>query len=510
MTYLTTSDARLLGQNRQVKDTSRKSNLRIANLARCGINRYSDWRSGCAVFLLCVAAAIASPAQSFTVLHSFDGTHGGSPRGALVQATDGNFYGSASIGGPTGICSNGCGTLFKITPGGALSTLHDFNGMAGFYPTGALVQTSAGSFYGATAGGGDSGVKCYIFKQSGCGTLFELTPSGSFLSLHSFDGSGGSEPLGLALGNNGNFYGVAEWGGTDDNGTVFETTPSGTFTLLFNFAESGAIPGGLIAATDGNFYGTSEYGGTESAGQVFQVTPSGTVTTLYSFCGGGDCTDGSNPMAGVIQGTDGDLYGTTYVGGASGSGTIYQVTQSGVATLLYTFGSQAFAQIPMVQGTDGNFYGVTLQGGTNDDGMIFEITPDGALTTLYSFCPLSGCADGAYPASPLIQGTDGIFYGSTISGGATGYGVVFSLDVGLGPFVETLPAMGRAGAPVKILGTDLTGATSVTFNGTPATFTVASPSLIRTTVPTGATTGRVRVTTPSGTLTSNVVFRVGP
>jgi len=185
----------------------------------------------------------------------------------------------------------------------------------------------------------------------------------------------------------------------------------------------------------------------------------------------------------------GTCYGTTYVGGASGSGTIYQVTaerRGHITVYLRLTSLRANTDGP---GHGWELYGVTLQGGTNDDGMIFEITPDGALTTLYSFCPLSGCADGAYPASPLIQGTDGnFFYGSTISGGATGYGVVFSLDVGLGPFVETLPAMGRAGAPVKILGTDLTGATSVTFNGTPATFTVASPSLIRTTVPTGATT----------------------
>jgi uncharacterized repeat protein (TIGR03803 family) len=493
MTHLTNSDARIFD-----------------DVARHQISQPSFWKSSCAVFLLWVAAAIASPAQTFTVLHSFDGTHGGSPSGALVQGTDGNFYGPASIGGPTGICSSGCGTLFKITPGGALTTIHDFNGRGGFYPIGALVQTPGGSFYGATAGGGNNGVKCYIFKQSGCGTLFELTSGGSFTSLHSFDNSDGNEPMGLALGNNGNFYGVANSGGTDNNGTVFETTPGGTFTLLFNFALTAAYPWGLTAATNGNFYGTAEYGGTESEGQVFEVTPSGTVTTLYSFCAGGDCTEGAYPLTGLIQGTDGDLYGTTYLGGTSGNGAIYQLTLSGTATSLYSFPSQDFAQIPLAQGTDGNFYGVTLQGGANDDGVIFEITPDGTLTSLYSFCPLSGCPDGAYPSSPLIQGTDGLFYGSTIAGGAIGYGTVFSLDVGLGPFVETLPALGRTGAPVKILGTDLTGATSVSFNGTPATFTVASPSLIRTNVPTGATTGQVQVTTPSGTLNSNVVFRVAP
>lgn len=489
------------------QEQSCRSHFTIANSRRIHA-RGHDWTKACGVFLLWVAAAIASPAQTFTTLYSFDGTHGNSPSGALVQATDGNFYGSATTGGPAGECSTtGCGTLFKITPSGALTTLHNFNGRAGFYPFGALVLTSGGGFYGATAGGGDSGVKCYIFKQSGCGTLFKLTSSGAFTSLHSFNGTDGNEPLGLALGNNGNLYGVAKWGGADNNGTIFETTSSGTFSLLYNFALTGSIPGGLMAAANGNFYGTTEYSGSESKGQVFQFTPSGTFTNLYSFCAGGDCSEGAYPLTGLIQGADGDLYGTTYLGGTANNGAIYQLTLSGTATSLYSFSYQTFAQIPLVEGTDGNFYGVTLQGGTNDDGVIFEITPGGTFTTLYSFCSLSNCTDGAYPGAPLIQGTDGIFYGTTGAGG-TGGGTVFSLDVGLGPFVETLPTIGNAGTSVKILGTDLTGATSVTFNGVSATFSVTSPSLITTTVPAGATTGRVRVTTPIGTLVSNVAFRV--
>jgi uncharacterized repeat protein (TIGR03803 family) len=180
-----------------------------------------------------------------------------------------------------------------------------------------------------------------------------------------------------------------------------------------------------------------------------------------------------------------------------------------------------------VQGTDGNFYGTTEVGGTACDtvlyiqsttsasvygcGTVFKITPTGALTTLYSFCPEGyPCTDGMDPQAGLLQGTDGTFYGTTGSGGAAGSGTVFSLAVGLGRFVETRPTSGKAGTSVIILGTNLTGTTGVSFNGTGARFTVVSKSEIKATVPAGATTGYVKVTTPSGTLTSNIPFRVIP
>jgi len=162
----------------------------------------------------------------------------------------------------------------------------------------------------------------------------------------------------------------------------------------------------------------------------------------------------------------------------------------------------------LVQGTDGNLYGTTYRGGDYGNGAIFNITLSGTLTRLYSFPG----PDGANPYAGLVQGTDGNFYGTTYDGanGCTyGCGTVFSLSVGLGPFVKTQPASGKVGAAVKILGTNLTGATSVSFNGTAAVFTVNSTgSAISTTVPVGATTGTVQVVTPNGTLSSNVPFRV--
>jgi uncharacterized repeat protein (TIGR03803 family) len=165
----------------------------------------------------------------------------------------------------------------------------------------------------------------------------------------------------------------------------------------------------------------------------------------------------------------------------------------------------------MILGTDGNFYGTTIYGGATNRGTIFQITPAGAYKVLYSFCSQSGCTDGASSYSRLIQATDGKFYGTTsVGGGGNNGGTVFALSMGLAPFVQTLPTSGKVGAQIKILGTDLTGATSVTFHGTAATFKVNGLRLIVATVPAGATTGKVRVKTPKGTFVSNVAFTVLP
>jgi uncharacterized repeat protein (TIGR03803 family) len=287
---------------------------------------------------------------------------------------------------------------------------------------------------------------------------------------------------------------------------------------------------GLVQATNGDLYGTTSYGGAPSAyciafpfgcGTVFKITPTGALTTLYSFCSDlQPCTEGTYPYAGLVQATNGDLYGTTVSGGAncapdgSGCGTVFKITPSGALTTLYSFCAQSGCtdgQDPwggLVQATNGDLYGTTFYGGANEYGTIFKITSRGALKTLYSFCSQSGCTDGQNPYAGLVQDTNGALYGTTYSGGADGGGTVFRLSVGLGPFVETQTTSGKVGAAVKILGSDLTGATSVSFNGTAATFTVVSRYLIRTTVPAGATTGKVEVVTPRRTLSSNVPFRV--
>jgi uncharacterized repeat protein (TIGR03803 family) len=502
-----------------------------------------NWtKQTCFAFLLCAATAIALPAQTFKTLFSFDGTDGGNPQAGLVQATDGNFYGTTQQGGVNNFCPGGdCGTVFKISPTGNLTTFYSFcsqpNCTDGETPLAALVQGTDGDFYGTTFEGGSDIGGCF---SGGCGVIFKITPSGTLTTLHSFCFQGGScpdgaNPLGgLVQDTSGTLYGTTYYGGANGSGTVIRITRTGAFTTLYSFCsqsgcKDGSLPqAGLIQATDGNFYGTTSNGGEDGScgifngcGTVFKIASSGALTTLHTFCSQSGCADGGDSEAGLIQATDGNFYGTTFGGGSNcapyGCGTVFKITPNGTFTTLHSFCSQSNCTdgngpwAGLVQATDGNFYGTTYSGGgVNGGGTIFRITPSGTLTTLYTFCSQSRCSDGEDPRAALIQGTDGNLYGTTWEGGAIGNGTVFSLSVGLGPFVETEPTSGKAGSVIKILGTDLTGAINVTFNGTPAVFKVLSSSLIGATVPEGATTGPVVVTTPSGTLTSNVNFRVQP
>jgi uncharacterized repeat protein (TIGR03803 family) len=497
--------------------------------------------------VFCAATAIA---QSFTTLASFDSTNGAVPYDSLVQGLNGNFYGTTDAGGVNCASDDGCGTVFEITPAGELTTLYSFcsqtNCTDGANPYAGLVLATNGNFYGTTYHGG----------ANNYGTVYKLSskpkagcPSGSNTGdgwcetvLYSFCTQGlpctdgGLPYAGLVQSSDGNFYGTTYYGGANGYGSVFKITTAGKLKTLYSFCSQffpyctdGENPAaGLVQATNGNFYGTTEFGGANAGnyGTVFEITPKGKLTTLYSFCSQNNCTDGFDPAAVLVQATNGDLYGTTAAGGANctsddGCGTVFEITPAGELTTLYSFCSQAgcadgeFPYAGLVLATDGNFYGTTLYGGANSSvtpsaGTVFQITPAGNLTTLYSFCSQGGCTDGESPTGGLVQATNGNFYGTTTLGGADDDGTVFSLAVGLGPFVETEPTSGKVGKAVKILGTDLTGTTSVAFNGTAATFKVVSSTEITTTVPTGATTGTVAVTTPSGTLNSNVVFQVVP
>jgi uncharacterized repeat protein (TIGR03803 family) len=503
-----------------------------------------------ALAALLVPAAVttqSAEAQTLTTLASFDGTNGANPQAPLVQATNGNLYGTALNGGSS---TNGTdGTVFMFTPSGTLTALYSFCLQSGcpdgYHPYAGLVQATNGNFYGTTEDGGGN---C-------CGTVFKINPSGSLATLDSFgeeDGSGPYPTAGLVQATNGYLYGTTVGGGVYGAGTVFRMTPSGTLTTIYSFCPlpppgcsstdslaNGSMPAaGLVQATNGELYGTTSGGGTNPGGgaygpgTVFKITPSGALTTLYSFCSKSNsqnsCLDGYSPVATLVQATNGDFYGTTMAGGPNNSGTVFKITPSGKLTTLYSFCSQSacadgaqggFAAPALIQATDGNLYGTAPYGGATGGGAstlgfgtVFKITPSGELTTLYTFCIQSGCQDGGRPFGGLVQDTNGSFYGTTYMGGTNspGDGTVFSLSVGLGPFVKTLPASGKVGVAVKILGTDLTGATGVSFNGTAATFTVVSSSEITTKVPAGATSGEVQVTTPSGTLSSNVKFLVRP
>jgi uncharacterized protein (TIGR03437 family) len=384
-----------------------------------------NWRA----IVILAAAAFSSQAQTLNVLGQFNYSNGSTPAtphgASLVEGPDGNFYGTTSVGG-----DNTCGTVFQMTPAGAITTLHGFSySVDGCSPESGVTLGSDGSLYGTTEL-----------------SIFKITLSGAFTLLY-MQGANGPHLLnGLIQASDGNFYGTASQGGTGNAGMIFSITPSGTFTPLINFsgtATGGAPQGPLIQASDGNLYGTTSAGGAVGAdsGTVFKMTLDGTLTTIYSFCATSGCPDGDSPYTGLVQANDGNLYGTTQ-GSENGSGTIFKMTLGGTLTTLYTFCLQGLSSCPdgdsplgsLIQGIDGNLYGTTSNEGMfNQAGTLFQITTSGTLTTLHQFCSQSGCADGSYPQGSLFQTSDGTLYGATNSGGANDFGVVFSLKPPAGP-----------------------------------------------------------------------------
>jgi uncharacterized repeat protein (TIGR03803 family) len=303
---------------------------------------------------ICMAASQGS-AQTFTTLLSFDGPDGANSTAPLIKATDGNFYGTTSLGG-----ANSNGTVFRMTPVGALTTLYSFCSKSacadGASPVGGLIQATDGNLYGTTE----------------LGTVFKISLSGTLTTI---GGTGGQSPLAaLIQGKDGNFYGTTARGGANtctlrpgyrvSCGTVFKITPGGAVTTLASLDQAnGCLPSApLIQANDGNFYGTTpKCGGTyPGLGTIFKVTPTGTITALHSF----DGTDGELTYAGLVQGTDGNLYGTTSGFGGNNLGTVFKITPSGSLTVLHSFdgsdGQLSYASL--VQGANGDLYGTTEYG----------------------------------------------------------------------------------------------------------------------------------------------------
>jgi uncharacterized repeat protein (TIGR03803 family) len=461
--------------------------------------------------VLLVAASAA--AQTFTLLDSFDVTNGSEANASLVQAIDGNFYGTTIYGGTY----NG-GTLFKVTPSGTLTTLYNFCAVSGCpdgsQPYSAMVLGPDNALYGTTMIGGTSNY----------GTVFRITLSGALTVLHSFDFTDGSSPQGgLVLGSDGNFYGTTRLGGSDGYGVIYNISPGGTFTLLHNFT-AGISDGGTpfsapMQASDGNFYGVTWVGGL-GEGVIYRMTLSGSFSVIHRFCGLSHCSGGAFPLGSLTQGTNGSLYGTTTNADGDTEGTIYKITLGGAFTTIYNFCSVsgcADGVSPLSRmelGTNGDFYGTTNYGGSTlcsgGCGTLFSLTPAGVLTTIYTFCTVSGCPDGEYPQDQgLIQGTNGSFYGAVPLGGTSNVGTVFKVSAGLHSFVRTNPTSGAVGSTVTILGNGLNGASTVTFN-VGATFTNGTNTYLTAVVPAGATSGKVEVVTSSGTLKSNQTFRILP
>jgi uncharacterized repeat protein (TIGR03803 family) len=400
---------------------------------------------GLAAVLAATVATAATAAEK--VLHSFQGgSDGAQPSGGLAADQNGNLYGATAGGGTGTGCYDGeagCGTLFEIAKDGGETVLYSFQGGSdGISPTGSLLIDNSGNLYGTTEGGAGTGCAGY-----GCGTVFRLAPNGTETELYAFQGgSDGQFPEGgLIADQSGNLYGLTGEGGSynaaecaqNGCGTVFEVQPNGTKITLYTFqaGTDGAFPvGGLIADASGNFYGTTNSGGGsgcdgDGCGTVFKLTSDGTETVLYAFQGG---TDGLGPLAGLIVDSAGNFYGTTGFGGSCGCGTVFEVSPSGAETVLYSFQAGSDGDLPeagLVLDKTGNLYGTTYFGGgtrceRSGCGVVFKLAPDGTETVMYTFDKVSR---GRHPLAGLLPDKKGFFYGTTLNGGYQNNGVVFRL-----------------------------------------------------------------------------------
>jgi uncharacterized repeat protein (TIGR03803 family) len=371
-----------------------------------------------------VVLTVVAPLSCGTTLsnvYSFTGgDDGANPEAALLQASDGSFYGTAYNGG-----AYGQGAVFQFSTNGSFVPLYSFGanitGLDGYGPASALVQGNNGNLYGTTEMGGSA-------YPDDFGTIYEVTLGGTLYDLDAFGSDYGPPLAGLVLDTNGYFYGA-----TADYG-VFQMASDGTLTTFYVLPWFPGCQNTLLIGADGNFYGVVGNNGAYGYGWVFCLVTNVGFANLYSFTGG---ADGANPGVPLIQGSDGALYGSTPSGGASGFGTVFRLTTNGTFSVLYSFGAvtnwdgsaQDGAQANgLLLGNDGNFYGTTASGGYNGDGTIFRLTPGGALTTLAFF----DGTNGANPEAALVQGTDGYYYGTTANGGSNNAGTVFRMSVSPG------------------------------------------------------------------------------
>jgi uncharacterized repeat protein (TIGR03803 family) len=463
------------------------------------------WLFGVAVSVLVIAASLAANAQ-YSVLYNF-GTNSGDPyqpqySGIIAQGRDGNLYTTTDGGG-----ANFYGAVLQITPAGTLKVMYSFDFTHGEAPGSGLTLGTDGNFYGTTYLGGTSSV----------GNVFKITSSGTLTVLYNFtNGSDGGSPNAPPVqGTDGNWYGTTSTGGANGQGTVYKMTPAGVLTTIYSFDNThGAQPRDpLVQGTDGLFYGTALYGGTIGYGVIFKITTAGKLTVLYNF----DTAHGGYPVSPLIQGNDGNFYGTAEDYGSVGGGVAFKVTPAGAFTVLHNMNAGTDGETPLaglVQASDGNFYGTNFGQGSGSVGTLFEMTPTGTLSVLNNF-------DGTHGAQPNVtplQHTNGILYGDTYEGGSGSLGcaagtcgVFYSWNGSLPAFAGLVSTSGKVGAKIGILGQNFSSSSVVTFGKAQATtVTLSGTTFITATVPSGATTASVTVTTTSGTLTSNKKFRVTP
>jgi uncharacterized repeat protein (TIGR03803 family) len=386
-----------------------------------GSNFWIRRTAGAVMMLATVIVSItvtrqSAQAQTFTVLYAFKGSSdGANPTAGLIQDASGNLYGTTSQGG-----HSFSGTVFKLDPAARKEkVLYAFAGFPdGAYPSADLIRDRAGNLYGTTAIGGTSQY----------GTVFKLSKGGKETVLYNFKGAadGGNPYAGLVLDKVGNLYGTTQVGGAHQYGTVFKLDQTGKENVLHSFAylKDGGYPSAdLLRDEAGDLFGTTTYGGI-CCGTVFEFPASGGETLLHGFSGG---RDGNDPVSGLVRDVEGSLFGTTLSGGRYGFGMVLKLSKTGKETVLYNFRGGADGANPMggvTRDVAGNLYGTTFVGGNSGNGTIFKIDNTGKETVLHSFEFLK---DGAFPSGSLLQDANGNLYGTTQDGGAHGSGTVFKL-----------------------------------------------------------------------------------
>lgn len=381
-------------------------------------------------------------AATFTTLVPFTGA-GGSYTGAnpfcgVIPGPDGALYGTTTAGG-----ASNQGTVFRLALDGTFKSLFSFDGTNGSGPQAALVLGADGAFRGTTFSGG----------VSNWGTIFRITTKGVLTNLFSFTGEtspqSGANPSGAltALGD-GSFYGTASYGGLNQPsyngsgyGTIFRLGVDEAVSVSVQFGNTnGAQPtSALVRASDGCLYGTTRWGGPGASaifpgfGTIFKITPDGTFTNLYTFTGN---QDGGFIYAGLVQASDGFLYGGAFNGGDYGLGTLFKISTNGAFTVVhqFTFFESGSPYGGLMEASDGNLYGTTYGYFFSALGSIFRLTPGGQFTTLMFF----NGANGSHPDSVLAQADDGNFYGTTAQGGPNGFGTVFRLSLPLPPVIKSV------------------------------------------------------------------------
>ncbi len=421
---------------------------------------------------------------------------GANPQTALIQAKNGSLYGTTHSGG-----ANGSGTIFNLTTGGALTSLYSFGALSGTlgtdldgaYPN-ALLQAKDGNFYGTCPLGGANGSGT-VFKITATGAFTALhTFSALNNGYYGANAEGGIPFAALIQARDGNLYGTTSAGGANGTGGVFKITTSGKLTLLHAFSAlsnntnaDGATPhAGLIQAKDGNLYGTTSEGGAHGTGVVFKITTTGTFTLLYNF--GSNPNDGAYPQAALIQASDGNLYGTTSEGGTNGSGVVFKITTAGTLTSLYRFGSNPYdgyaPDAGLIQAKDGNLYGTCRFGGIYGNGTVFNVTLNAVFTSLYNFRRTRNNLDGEQP-DRLIQAGDGNLYGACTYGGVNGSGTIFQFSIA-SPYLTALSptsAQANTAFTLTIQGSNFILGSIAYWNGYPLSTTYISGNQITADVP---------------------------